>query len=102
MSLLAWLERPLRLPQCVTAVGMFGNDALWFVPLGGATVLLTVGSTVERVKVVDGKPEAREHMCLTDSFDHAIVEGAPAARFVRRLSEAIRSGAALEEHSPLR
>ena len=71
----------------VTAVGMFGNDALWFVPLGGATVLVTVGSIVERVKIVDGTPEAREHLCLTVSFDHAIVDGAPAARFVKRLSE---------------
>lgn len=85
----------------VTAVGMFGNDALWFVPLGGATVLVTVGSIVERVKMVDGTPEAREHLCLTVSFDHAIVDGAPAARFVKRLSELIRGGAVLEEHSLL-
>lgn len=84
----------------VTAVGMFGKDALWFVPLGGATVLVTVGSIVQRLVLRDGKPEAHEHLCLTVSFDHAIVDGAPAARFVRRLSEQIESGA-LEELSLL-
>ena len=81
----------------VTAVGMFGNKALWFIPLGGATVLVTVGSIVERPKMIDGHLEAREHLCLTISFDHDIVDGAPAARFVRRLSELLSSGEALSE-----
>lgn len=79
----------------VTAVGMFGNKALWFVPVGGATVLVTVGSIVERPKVIDGHLEAREHLCLTVSFDHDIVDGAPAARFVKRLSELLSSGEVL-------
>jgi len=79
----------------VTAVGMFGKDALWFLPLGGATVLVTVGSIVERVVMKDGRPELREHLCLTVSFDHEIVDGAPAARFVKRLSELLSGGEAL-------
>ncbi|OHD76549.1 MAG: hypothetical protein A2V99_09720 [Spirochaetes bacterium RBG_16_67_19] len=68
----------------VTAVGMFGEGALWFLPLSSATVVVTVGSIVQR--------EGREHLCLTVSFDHAIVDGAPAARFMRRLAELIRGG----------
>ncbi len=83
----------------VTAVGMFGNKALWFVPLGGATVLVTVGSIVERLMLKDGRPEMREHLCLTVSFNHDIVDGAPAARFVKRLSERISSGEALVEYT---
>ncbi len=75
----------------VTAVGMFGEGALWFVPLSSATVVLTVGSIVRR--------EGREHLCLTASFDHAIVDGAPAARFMRRLAELLRSGDLLAELS---
>jgi hypothetical protein len=81
----------------VTAVGMFGNKALWFLPLGGATVLVTVGSIVERPVVGQGGMEVREHLCLTVSFDHDITDGAPAARFVRRLSELISSGEALSD-----
>jgi pyruvate/2-oxoglutarate dehydrogenase complex dihydrolipoamide acyltransferase (E2) component len=81
----------------VTSVGMFGGDALFFVPLGGATVLVTVGSIVERLVLKEGRPEMREHLCLTVSFDHAIVDGAPAARFVKRLSELIRGGDVLAD-----
>ena len=47
-------------------------------------MVVTVGSIVQR--------EGREHLCLTVSFDHAIVDGAPAARFMRRLAELIRGG----------
>jgi len=68
----------------VTAVGMFAEGALWFVLVSSATVVVTVGSIVLR--------EGREHLCLTLSFDQAIVDGAPAARFVRRLAELIRGG----------
>ena len=83
----------------VTAVGMFGNDALWFIPLGGATVLVTVGSIVERPTMRDGRFETREHLCLTVSFDHDIVDGAPAARFVRKLADLIGSGEALSDYA---
>lgn len=75
---------------CVTAVGMFGakNQALWLVPLvGGATVGVAVGGIVERPCVRDGQLEIHEHLCLTVTFNHDIVDGAPAARFLKRFSE---------------
>jgi pyruvate/2-oxoglutarate dehydrogenase complex dihydrolipoamide acyltransferase (E2) component len=79
----------------VTAVGMFGprNQALWAIPLvGGATVGVAVGGIVERPRVNNGQLETREHLCLTISFNHDIVDGAPAARFVKRFSELLMSG----------
>ena len=82
----------------VTAVGMFGSDALWFVPLGGATVLVTVGSIVKRPGLIDGRLEEREQLCLTISFDHEIVDGAPAPRFVKKFTALIASGAVLHEY----
>jgi hypothetical protein len=87
----------------VSAVGMFGSGPVWFVPLGGATVVVVVGGVVERPAIREGGPgapagiEMREHLCLTVSFDHEIVDGAPAARFVARLKQLIESGAALAE-----
>jgi len=81
----------------VTAVGMFGADACWFVPLSGATVAVTVGSIVRRPVVHDGMLDSAEHMCLTVSFDHDIVDGAPAARFMKRYSEILSSGEAVRE-----
>jgi pyruvate/2-oxoglutarate dehydrogenase complex dihydrolipoamide acyltransferase (E2) component len=81
----------------VTAVGMFGSGALWFIPLGGATVLITVGSIIERPMIIDGRLETCEFLCLTVSFDHDIIDGAPAARFTKRLAEIIKSGNALTD-----
>ena len=34
---------------CVTAVGMFNKDAVWFIPHGSATVLITVGGISEKI-----------------------------------------------------
>ena len=79
----------------VTAVGMFGakNQALWLLPLvGGATVGVAVGGIVERACVRDGQLKVQEHLCLTVTFNHDIVDGAPAARFLKRFSELLMNG----------
>lgn len=76
----------------VTAVGMFTNEPIWFIPHGTATVLLTVGSIIKKTVWNEGVHEEREFLCLTGSFDHNIVDGAPAARFMNQLIETIRSG----------
>jgi pyruvate/2-oxoglutarate dehydrogenase complex dihydrolipoamide acyltransferase (E2) component len=80
----------------ITAVGMFGNGAGWGIPPATPTTLmLTVGGIGEKQVVVDGHTAAREYLSLTISVDHDIVDGAPAARFTRRLKELIESGYAL-------
>ena len=76
----------------VTAVGMFTNEPIWFIPHGTATVLLTVGSIIKKGVWNEGRQEEREFLCLTGSFDHNIVDGAPAARFMNQLIETIKSG----------
>ncbi len=77
----------------VTSVGMFGRGGGWglgFLPMH--TLGLTVGGIVERPGAVEGRIEIREYLCLTLSVDHDIVDGAPAARFARRLVELIEGG----------
>jgi pyruvate/2-oxoglutarate dehydrogenase complex dihydrolipoamide acyltransferase (E2) component len=86
---------------CVTAVGMYNKDSAWFIPHGTATVLVTVGGISDKVVLFEGKAVNREYLCLTISFDHNIVDGAPAARFVKELTETIRSGELIIE-SPYR
>jgi pyruvate/2-oxoglutarate dehydrogenase complex dihydrolipoamide acyltransferase (E2) component len=81
----------------VTAVGMFSKEPVWVIPHGSATVLVSVGSIIDRVIEVDGQFESREHLCLTASFDHDIVDGAPAARFMSQYLEEIKSGSAVRE-----
>ncbi|MHB8134940.1 MAG: 2-oxo acid dehydrogenase subunit E2 [Anaerolineaceae bacterium] len=85
----------------VTAVGMFGNknDALWLIPLSGATVTVAVGGIVERPCANDGRIETREHLCLTVTFNHDIVDGAPAARFLKRFSELLMNSELLRDET---
>lgn len=83
----------------VTAVGMFAakDQAMWLVPIvGGATVAVAVGGIVERPCINNGQLESREHLCLTVTFNHEIVDGAPAARFVKRFSELLKNGEGLQ------
>lgn len=81
----------------VTSVGMFGNGSGWgfgFLPLHNLG--LTVGGIAEKPGVVEGRIEIREYLDLTVSFDHDIVDGAPAARFAQRLKAFVESGEMLE------
>lgn len=76
----------------VTAVGMYSKEPFWFIPHGTATVLVTVGSIQHKVIEIDGHFVSREHLSLTVSFDHNIVDGAPAARFMSAFIRTIKAG----------
>ena len=76
----------------VTAVGMYSKEGIWFIPHGSGTVLITVGSISDKVVEDNGRFVNKEHLSLTASFDHNIIDGAPAARFFNRLIEIIKEG----------
>ena len=81
----------------ITAVGMFGKGAGWGIPPALPTLMLTVGGIGEKPGVVDGHIAIREYLSLTISFDHDIIDGAPAARFIQRLKDLIESGYGLSD-----
>jgi pyruvate/2-oxoglutarate dehydrogenase complex dihydrolipoamide acyltransferase (E2) component len=83
----------------VTAIGMFSKEPVWFLPHGSSTVLITVGGISNKVVEIDGKFVSREHLCLTASFDHNIIDGAPAARFMTRFIEEIKSGKLMQKET---
>jgi len=77
----------------ITAVGMFGKGAGWGIPPPTPPSLwVTVGGIGEKPVLVDGHIALREYLSLTISFDHDMIDGAPAARFTERLKELIESG----------
>jgi pyruvate/2-oxoglutarate dehydrogenase complex dihydrolipoamide acyltransferase (E2) component len=91
-----WLKRTAG-TALVTAVGMFGAGpgfAIGIVPLH--TLALTVGGIVPKPLAVGGAVEVRDVLALTVSLDHDVVDGAPAARFVRRLRELVEAAEVLE------
>jgi pyruvate/2-oxoglutarate dehydrogenase complex dihydrolipoamide acyltransferase (E2) component len=82
----------------ISSVGMFGSGAGWGISPPSATALMvTVGGIGEKQMMVDGETTTREYLSLTISVDHEIVDGAPTARFARRLKELIESGYGLDE-----
>lgn len=90
--------RQLMGTALVTAVGMYGAGNGWGIPVvGPIPLLLTVGGIVEKPGMVDGRIEPREYLSLTISFDHDIVDGAPAARFAAHLKQLIECGYGLAE-----
>lgn len=76
----------------VTAVGMFNKASVWFIPHGSATVVITVGGINSKLVKEGDKVIEKEHLCLTASFNHDIVDGAPASRFMNQFIETIKSG----------
>ena len=76
----------------LSAVGMFGKGSSWGIPPAGPTLNIIVGGIGEKPGVVDGHIALRDYLSLTISFDHDIIDGAPAARFTERLKDLIESG----------
>lgn len=82
----------------ITAVGMFGKGhSGWGLETTRHSLDLIVGNIAWKPAVVDGRIEPREILDLTVVFDHHVIDGAPAARFTRRLVELIESGYGLEQ-----
>ena len=100
-----WLKR-IGGTVSVTAVGMFGEGGGWGIPIPLYTLNLTLGGIATKPGIVEGRIEPREYLHVTLSFDHDIVDGAPAARFAERLRGLIEGAEGLEEfiapdHDPL-
>lgn len=82
----------------VTSVGMFGRGGGWgigFLPTH--TLGITVGGIAQKPGVHEGEIAIREYLNLTISFDHDLVDGAPAARFAKRFIEILEDAAVFEE-----
>ena len=85
----------------ISAVGMFGEGGGWGIPMVPASLMLTLGGIAEKPGIVDGRIEPREYLSLTISFDHDIVDGAPAAQFAGRLKSLIECGFGLRDSANL-
>lgn len=86
----------------LTNLGMFGIDAFTPIINPPEAAILGVGRIVARPAGVEGKVVLRERVALSLSFDHRLVDGAPAARFLARIRELVETPSllALPAHHP--
>ena len=73
----------------ITNLGALGVDAFTPVINPPECAILGVGRIVPKPAVVDGEIAVRQMMTLSLTFDHRLNDGAPAARFLQRISQLI-------------
>lgn len=82
----------------VTSIGSAGKsgDYGWAIPIGIHPLIIALGSVARKPGVVGDAIEIREYLSVTVLFDHDVIDGAPAARFVQRLKELCETGFGLD------
>ncbi len=79
----------------LTTVGMFGKVDAWFIHTSMHPISFGVGPVIKKPRVIDDKIEIREVLNMTVLIDHDVIDGAPMARFIAKLSSNIESGLGL-------
>lgn len=101
LRLLTWkllFGNPIRVKRhtgtvIVTTVGSTGRTVGWILPTRSMHNLqISIGSITRKPKVVNAKVVARDIMHLTVGFNHDIVDGVPARRFMDDLVRYIEKG----------
>ena len=67
----------------ISNLGMFEVDSFTAIVNPPESCILAVGRIADRVVAVNGQPAVRPMMNLCLSYDHRIIDGAPAARFLQ-------------------
>lgn len=76
----------------ITSIGMMGRINGWVIPVSIHPLCFAIGSIVKKPGVVDDRIEIREYLYVTALVDHDVVDGAPAARALSRLTKLVESG----------
>lgn len=75
----------------VTNLGAYGIDAFTPIINPGQTAILGVGRISQRAVVRGGRVEIRFMCVLSLTFDHRLVDGVPAAKFLSALKDSVES-----------
>ena len=78
----------------ITNLGGYGIDGFTPIINSPEAAILGLGRIRREPAVVDNQIVPRDQMTLSLTFDHRIIDGAPAARFLQTLSQALESPSA--------
>jgi hypothetical protein len=76
----------------ISSIGMMGNFGGWAIPMGPLPLQFGIGSISKKPWVYQDTIQIREVLNMAFVFDHDVVDGAPIARFIGRLTELIQNG----------
>lgn len=76
----------------ITNLGTYGVDAFTPIINHGEAAILGLGRIIERPAIYRGEIARRSMMTLSLTFDHRIVDGAPAAAFLQTVIETFNYG----------
>ena len=80
----------------ITSIGMIGGAGGWFIPISIHPVCFGIGRISKKAIVVKDEIVIREILNMTVLMDHDVIDGAPMARFISKLSENIEKDIILE------
>lgn len=81
----------------MTSLGMFGSGGGWGLGMPAHALAITLGGIAPKPAVLDGQIAVREMLNVTLSFDHNVVDGAPAARFAQRFKTLVEAAHGLTD-----
>mgnify|MGYP000853108447 FL=1 len=79
----------------VTSLGTIGQISGWIIPTSMHSLSIGIGTINKKEVLINGKIEKRSILRLTIAFDHDVIDGMPALKFVADLVSAMESGAGL-------
>ena len=69
----------------ISNLGMFGIDSFTAIINPPESCILAIGRIADRPVVVDKSVEVRPIMTLSLTYDHRVLDGAPAAKLLQRI-----------------
>jgi pyruvate/2-oxoglutarate dehydrogenase complex dihydrolipoamide acyltransferase (E2) component len=70
---------------------------IWGIPIGVQPLMFSLGAIAKKAGVIKDTIEIREILHATILFDHDIIDGAPATRFLAELKVLIETGFGIEQ-----
>lgn len=80
---------------CISNLGMTGITEFTAIIHPPQAAILAVGSIIEEAVVLDGEITAGSTCMLTLSVDHRVIDGYPAAQFIKRIQKILESPSVL-------
>ncbi|HEX3012280.1 MAG TPA: 2-oxo acid dehydrogenase subunit E2 [Syntrophomonadaceae bacterium] len=81
----------------ITSVGMYSSFDGWVIPTSIHPLCFAIGTITKKPGVVDGNIAVRDYLKMTALIDHDVIDGAPAARFLSRLDELLKTAYGLDK-----